>query len=81
MENWKRPQQEIDALMTLCLTYLDGEREAMVREGMRFKVIGRRAELPREVVAAIESVGTGDGCEHRAALVPGDQLWVAGGDH
>jgi undecaprenyl diphosphate synthase len=56
MENWKRPQQEIDALMTLCLTYLDGEREAMVREGMRFKVIGRRAELPREVVAAIESV-------------------------
>jgi undecaprenyl diphosphate synthase len=56
MENWKRPRQEIDALMSLCITYLDGEREAMVREGMRFKVIGRREGLPEEVVRAIESV-------------------------
>ncbi len=56
MENWKRPQQEIDALMTLCLAYLDGEREAMVREGIRLKVIGRRDRLPPKVVGAIEGV-------------------------
>ena len=56
MENWKRPQQEIEALMALCLSYLDGEREAMVREGIRLRVIGRRAGLPAEVVSAIEGV-------------------------
>ena len=56
MENWKRPRQEIDALMALCLTYLDGEREAMVREGIRLRVIGRRDGLPHEVIAAIEGV-------------------------
>lgn len=54
MENWKRPAEEIEALMSLCLTYLDGEREAMVREGIRFKVIGRREGLPAPVVQAIE---------------------------
>lgn len=54
MENWKRPAEEIEALMMLCLTYLDGEREAMVRERIRFKVIGRREGLPAPVVEAIE---------------------------
>lgn len=56
MENWKRPREEIDALMALCLTYLDGEREAMMRERIRFKVIGRREGLPPEVVRKIEEV-------------------------
>lgn len=54
MENWKRPAEEIEALMTLCLSYLDGEREAMMRERIRFKVIGRREGLPAPVVEAIE---------------------------
>ncbi len=53
-ENWKRPREEIDALMALCLMYVQGEREAMNREGIRFRVIGSREGLPAEVVAAIE---------------------------
>jgi undecaprenyl diphosphate synthase len=56
LENWKRPSEEIDALMLLCMAYLEGEREAMLRENMRFKVIGRREGLPAEVVAAIAEV-------------------------
>jgi undecaprenyl diphosphate synthase len=56
LENWKRPKEEIEALMLLCLTYLDGEKEAMLRENMRFKVIGRRHGLPPEVVEAIADV-------------------------
>ncbi len=56
MENWKRPREEIDALMLLCQTYLEGEREAMMRERIRFKVIGRRGGLPPEVVAKIDEV-------------------------
>jgi undecaprenyl diphosphate synthase len=58
MENWKRPAEEVDALMALCLTYLDGEREAMMRERIRFKVIGRRQGLPDAVVEAIRRVET-----------------------
>jgi len=58
MENWKRPADEIDALMSLCLSYLDGEREAMMREQIRFKVIGRREGLPAPVVEAIKRVET-----------------------
>ncbi len=53
-ENWKRPREEIDALMALCVMYVQGETEAMRREGIRFRVIGSREGLPAEVVRAIE---------------------------
>jgi len=56
LENWKRPKDEVEALMLLCLAYLEGEREALIREGIRFKVIGRRDGLPDPVVHAIEDV-------------------------
>lgn len=53
-ENWKRSPDEVEALMALCVTYLHGERDALMREGIRFRVIGRREGLPPEVVAAID---------------------------
>jgi undecaprenyl diphosphate synthase len=56
MENWKRPPEEIQALMALCITYLEAERDHLKRENLRFRVIGRRADLPAQVVAAIEDV-------------------------
>lgn len=56
LENWKRPKEEIDALMLLCVTYLEGEREELVRKGLRFKAIGAREGLPQEVLNAIDSV-------------------------
>jgi undecaprenyl diphosphate synthase len=56
LENWKRPREEIEALMALCVMYLEGEREALMRERIRFKVIGRREGLPDPVVRAIEDV-------------------------
>lgn len=71
MENWKRPREEIDALMALCLMYLDAEKATMQRERIRFKVIGRREGLPREVVDAIQSV------EAATAANPGPVLCLA----
>ncbi|MDX2132415.1 MAG: polyprenyl diphosphate synthase [Planctomycetota bacterium] len=56
LENWKRPPGEIEALMHLCRVYLDGEEAELVRRGIRFRVIGRRAGLPSGVVEAIERV-------------------------
>ncbi|HWQ27967.1 MAG TPA: isoprenyl transferase [Dehalococcoidia bacterium] len=56
LENWKRPESEVRALMQLCLTYLEGEEAELVRNGVRLRVIGRRQGLPDEVVRAIERV-------------------------
>ena len=51
LENWKRPKEEVDALMQLCMTYLEGERDHLKRENIRFKVIGRRRPVSRSVPA------------------------------
>ena len=45
-ENWKRPQAEIDFLMVLLKEYLIKEREEIMKENIRFTVIGRREGLP-----------------------------------
>ena len=55
-ENWKRPREEIDALMELCVAYCRSEREGLVREGIRVKVIGRIEELPEQVQAALSEL-------------------------
>jgi undecaprenyl diphosphate synthase len=54
MENWKRPDDEVSALMYLYELYLEGERERLVRKNIRFRQIGRREGLPAEVVAAVD---------------------------
>src|SRR4051794_1173899 len=50
IENWKRPQAEIDLLMVLLLEYLLAERQEIMDENIRFTVIGRREGLPPEVL-------------------------------
>ncbi len=54
MENWRRPRDEIDALMTLAISYFEGERDQLMREGIRLRVIGRREGLPQQVLDAID---------------------------
>jgi len=49
-ENWKRPAEEVEALMLLCRDHLVSEREHMIRNGIRFRWIGREDPLPVEVV-------------------------------
>jgi undecaprenyl diphosphate synthase len=55
-ENWKRPADEVDALMHLCVAYCDGERAELARENIRVRVIGRRDELPPEVRRALSDL-------------------------
>ena len=55
-ENWRRPADEVEALWGLCIEYCDGHRDALADEGIRFRVIGRRSELPDSVRSAIERV-------------------------
>src|SRR6202008_2153250 len=41
-ENWKRPKDELDFLIALLKQYLLAEREKILRQNIRFTVIGRR---------------------------------------
>ncbi|MFZ4751421.1 MAG: isoprenyl transferase [Phycisphaerales bacterium] len=53
-ENWKRPADEVAALMFLCCEFLRLERPTMLRENIRFRRIGRREGLPPEVLAELD---------------------------
>lgn len=58
VENWKRPQSEIALLMGLLKRYLRLELETLMRNDIRFRVIGREDELApdiREELAAAEA--------------------------
>jgi undecaprenyl diphosphate synthase len=48
-ENWSRPRQEIRALMGILRIYLRKELKRMVRENIRFNMIGRIQDLPGPV--------------------------------
>ncbi len=48
-ENWKRPPEELGFLMTLLRQYLIGERDTLVENNLRLRIIGDRDRLPEEV--------------------------------
>jgi undecaprenyl diphosphate synthase len=49
VENWKRPRTEINTLMTLLKRYLRLELATLLRNNIRFQVIGRKDELSVDV--------------------------------
>ena len=53
-ENWKRPKDEVAALMDLVLRMLPLEHEGMKKNGVRFRVVGSRDGVPAEVLAALD---------------------------
>ncbi|MEA3545051.1 MAG: polyprenyl diphosphate synthase, partial [Thermodesulfobacteriota bacterium] len=52
-ENWGRPRQEVDALMGLLLQYLSSQRQKMLAEGIRLRVIGDLSRLSEPVQTAL----------------------------
>src|SRR5213592_4364382 len=55
MENWKRPRAEINTLMMLLKRYLRLELETLLRNNIRFQVIGRSDELAPDVRRELET--------------------------
>lgn len=53
-ENWKRPAEEVGALMGLLEHYLKKELETFVRDRVRLRAIGRLDELPPGVRKLLE---------------------------
>jgi len=49
VDNWKRPREEVKLLMTLLERHLVKEGPRLVRRGIRFRAIGRIAEMPRSI--------------------------------
>src|SRR5579875_3592452 len=54
LENWRRPQAEVDFLMRLLREYLKKELPVIHRNNIRLLVIGRSAQLPDAVRKDIE---------------------------
>ncbi len=49
VENWKRPESEVSTLMGLLKRYLRLELDTLLKNDIRFQVLGRSEDLPRDV--------------------------------
>jgi len=54
IENWKRPKEEVMALMGLLREYLLKEREEMIRNNIRLCAIGRLEDLSPDVQETLQ---------------------------
>lgn len=53
-ENWRRPQPEIDAIMSLIDEFIVSERDLLNKNGVRIQVIGDRSRLREQTRKSIE---------------------------
>ena len=71
-ENWSRPTKEIDALMILLSKMLKSEIENMIRNNIKFNIVGRLEEIPKEtrdwVLSTIEKTKNNNGLVLTLAL-------------
>jgi len=72
VENWKRPRAEVTTLMALLKRYLHLELGTLIDNNIRFLVIGRDEELPRDVrdelAAAVRRTAENTGMRFNIAL-------------
>jgi undecaprenyl diphosphate synthase len=54
VENWKRPRAEVNTLMALLKRYIRLELETLLKNNIRFRVIGRAEELAPDVQHELE---------------------------
>ncbi len=70
-ENWNRPQQEVDALMTLVGIAIARETPDLIRNNVRLTLMGQLDRLPAETFALLND------CVARTASCTGLQLNLA----
>jgi undecaprenyl diphosphate synthase len=54
-DNWKRPPEEVSALMTLLAWYIEHETPRLLANSVRLSVIGRRDRIPARLREAIDA--------------------------
>lgn len=55
-ENWKRPKDEVEGLMRLFAKMLKSKERDFIKNGVRFRMIGRRGDLSPKLLAVIEAL-------------------------
>ena len=82
VENWKRPDSEVTALMGLLRHYLRIELNTLLKNNIRFHVIGERDRLSGEVRAELEAarraIRSGIGADQLDETVFSSLLYTAG---
>jgi undecaprenyl diphosphate synthase len=80
LENWKRPRTEVDTLMGLLQEYLRKELATLTRNDIRFRVIGRMADLAggvqEELRTAMETTAANRGMVFNIALSYGGRAEI-----
>jgi undecaprenyl diphosphate synthase len=71
-ENWKRPKDEIDALMELLVHAIDNESDKLMKYNVRLEAIGDLSKLPanlyKKLMECIEKLKTNSGLNLILAL-------------
>src|SRR5665213_1862828 len=67
-DNWKRPPEEVAALMALLAWYLEDETPRLKRDGVRLSVIGRRDRLSAPMLDSIDRA--------QLATASGNRVWL-----
>ena len=55
-ENWKRPKEEVGGLMDLFARMLKTKERSFMKNRVRFRMIGRRGDLSKKLLAVIEAL-------------------------
>jgi undecaprenyl diphosphate synthase len=67
-ENWRRPPLEVSELMGLLKAYFKSDIDRLEREGVRVRIVGRRAGLQPEILDIVERAETRTANNHRFHL-------------
>jgi undecaprenyl diphosphate synthase len=70
-ENWSRPKDEIDALMTILAETIERELPDLAAQGVRTRFIGRRDRIGEDLRGAMERIETETASNKRL------DLWIA----
>ncbi len=80
-ENWRRPEDEVSALMGLLKHFIQSDLEEFVRDNVRLKIIGEWRALAPDIVAlidnALDRTAANTGCTLVVALNYGAQDEIA----
>ena len=55
-ENWSRPKKEIILLFTYMDRFLKSYRSELIREHVRFRIIGRRDRIDKKILKRVEKL-------------------------
>lgn len=69
VENWKRPEEEVNALMDLLVDFLSSQKQHLLENQIRLHTIGREADLPPQVREILQEVREATACYSEYHLV------------